>query len=272
MKKRKGIPYSPAIKNININGERKEPPEKGWQEDELLHEKVRNLVPSDKKRKGFINKIANKIKKLDKKINDALSVQGHKDEDGYLDYQNMEFSRKKRRQKIPASKAVQDMELFSKKKLPVPFIKANAAKLVHNLAYYSAAGAKEVTDACGSQIPLELTLDAIFLFLFSLRATSEAQSVKLWFGKRAYRKIVEAIDTLYRSFFAEAYAQTGPFSKSLMRDVERTMSVSRKSRDWVLLHAVRTLKTNPEDWFFHECLAKAFTNGERIVDVVLRAS
>jgi len=152
------------------------------------------------------------------------------------------------------------------------FIEENAYKLVHNLAYYSAAGAKEVTDTLGAHIPLELTTDTIFLFLFALRATIEAQGVERKFGKKAYRKIVEAINKLYRSSFAEAYAQTGPFSESLMRDVERTMSDSPDPRDWVRLHAVRTLETSdPENEFFHVCLTKALTKGEPIAAVITRA-
>lgn len=151
------------------------------------------------------------------------------------------------------------------------FIDENAAKLVHNLAHYSAAGAKEVTDALGDHVPLSLTTDTIFLFLFSLRATIEAQGVQRKFGDRAYRRILSAIDDLYRSAFAEGHAQTGAFSQSLMRDVEVSISKSQDPREWVRIHAVRTLETqDPQHEMFHLCLTKVIANGEPIAAVVER--
>ena len=63
------------------------------------------------------------------------------------------------------------------------FIEQNADKLVHNLAHHCSAGAKEVVDALGEQVPATLNADVLFLFLFALRCTIEVLGVKEVYGR-----------------------------------------------------------------------------------------
>lgn len=151
------------------------------------------------------------------------------------------------------------------------FIDENADKLVYNLAYFCAAGAKEVTEVLKDHLPNDLNTDTIFLFLFSMRATIEVGGVRNKFRERAYQRILTAIDSHYRATFSQAAAETGPFSTSLMRDVEASISQSPDPREWIRIHAVRTLQTKDlDDELCHLCLAKVFWTGEPIVNVVER--
>lgn len=153
------------------------------------------------------------------------------------------------------------------------FIAESADKLVHSLAHHCATGAKEVADALGEHVPPNLTVDTLFLFLFSLRGTMEALGVERKFGKRAYQSLMFAIERLYQSKFPEVFSKTGPFSQSLMRDVVVSMSKSPDPREWIRIHAVRSLQTrDPEDEMLHLCLAKVFTNGQPIAAVVEQAA
>lgn len=152
------------------------------------------------------------------------------------------------------------------------FIEQNADKLVHNLAHHCAAGAKEVADALGEQMPATLNADTLFLFLFALRCTIEALGVKKVYGERAYQFIIAAIENLYLKTFPEGHTQTGAFSQSLMKDVMVSMAQS-SPEDFIRLHASRTLGTNdPLDELLHLCLIKVFTNGQPIAQVVTQAS
>jgi hypothetical protein len=161
---------------------------------------------------------------------------------------------------------------FSKSK-EEKFIENNADKLVNNLAHYCAAGAKEVVEALGEHVPMNLNVDTIFLFLFSLRGTIEALGVEKKFGKRAYQFIVPAIERLYQARFPETYSETGAFSQSLMMDVAVSMRQSPDPREWIRVHAIRTLETkDPENEMFHLCLVKVFTNGQPIAAVVEQAA
>lgn len=148
------------------------------------------------------------------------------------------------------------------------FIEQNANKLVHDLTYQCAVGAKEIIDAIGEQIPTTPRLDTLFLFLFSIRGTIESQGVKKVFGSRAYELIITAIEDLYQRTFPEAHAQTGAFSQSLMKDV--LDSAKRSSfEDFVRAHATRTLGTqDPSDELLHLLLAKTLADGQPIVKVV----
>ena len=152
------------------------------------------------------------------------------------------------------------------------FIEQNADKLVHNLVHHCAAGAKEVVDALGEQVPAPLNAETLFLFLFASRCTIEALGVKELYGERAYQFINAAIENLYLKTFPESHAQTGAFSKSLMKDVMASM-VQSSPEDFIRLHASRTLGTNdPLDELLHLCLIKVFTNGQPIAQVVKQAS
>ena len=153
------------------------------------------------------------------------------------------------------------------------FIEENADKLAHNLAHFCATGAKEVADALGEHVPSNLGSDTIFLFLFSLRGTFEALGVETKFGKRPYQFIIAAIDRLYQATFPEAYSETGAFSQSLMKDVVVSMGKSSDPREWIRIHAIRTLQTkDPEDEMFHLCLAKVISNSQPIAAVVKQAT
>jgi hypothetical protein len=164
------------------------------------------------------------------------------------------------------------MGLFGKSKTE-SFIELKASDLVQDLAHYCASGAKEVTDALGRHLRPDLSTDAIFLFLFSFRATLEAAGVKHRFGSRAHKLILSAVDNLYRSAFPSAFAETGPFTHSLMRDVAVSIAKSPTPADWARVHAVRSLGTSdPEDEVFHLALVKVLSNGESIVQAVERAA
>jgi hypothetical protein len=153
------------------------------------------------------------------------------------------------------------------------FVAENAEKLVHNLAHHCAAGAKEVTDGLKANVPNQLGTDAIFLFLFSLRATIELEGVRRRFGDRPYRRLLEAVESLYRSTFPEAAARTGAFARSLMRDVLVSIGKSNDPADWIRTHAVRTLQTkDSQHELFHMSLIKVFSNGEPIAAVIERAA
>lgn len=152
------------------------------------------------------------------------------------------------------------------------FIEQNADKLVHNLAHQCAAGAKEIVDAIGEQIPTTPHVDTLFLFLFSIRGTIEALGVKKQFGNQAYELIITAIEHLYQKTFPEAHAQTGAFSQSLMKDVIESMSRS-SVEDFIRVHATRTLGTlDPQDELLHLGLIKVFVDGQPIALVVKQQS
>jgi hypothetical protein len=164
------------------------------------------------------------------------------------------------------------MSWFGKSKYE-KFIEQNADALVQNLAHYSALSAKEINDALGEQMPPNLNVDAIFLFIFSLRGTIDALAVKNRFGDRAHNRVVHALDKIYQVSFRKAWTDTGQFSQSLMRDVKISISESSDPADWIRIHSIRTLETrDPEDELFHVALASAFTKGESIVETVERAA
>jgi hypothetical protein len=152
------------------------------------------------------------------------------------------------------------------------FIEQNADKLVHNLAHQCAVGAKEIVGAIGEQIPTTPSTDTLFLFLFSIRGTIEAQGVKKTFGNRAYELILTALENLYQKTFPEAHAQTGAFSQSLMKDVMESMKRS-SIEDFIRAHATRTLGTqDPLDELLHFGLEKVLIDGQSIVQVVKQQS
>ncbi len=160
------------------------------------------------------------------------------------------------------------MGLFSRNKVD-EFIEANGEKLIHNLAHYSAVGSREVCEALKGQLPHHLNMDTIFMFLFSFRFTIESLGIKTKFGDAAYNHLLSTIDKFYHMNFREAELNTGPFSNSLMRDVMISISSAEDPRDWIWIHAVRTLETrDPEDELFHLCLGKVITNSEPMVSII----
>lgn len=153
------------------------------------------------------------------------------------------------------------------------FIEQNADGLVHNLAYYSAASAKDVVNELGNHSPPNLNVDVVFLFLFSLRGTIDALGVRNRFGKRAHKTIIAALDKLYEASFPDAHACTGTFSQSLMQDVQASLNESSNPIDWIRIHSMRTLETkDPQDELFHAALARVFGSGESMLATIEQAS
>jgi hypothetical protein len=133
-------------------------------------------------------------------------------------------------------------------------------------------GAKEIVDAIGEQIPTTPRVDTLFLFLFSIRSTIEAQGVKKILGNRAYELIITAIENLYQKTFPEAHVQTGAFSQSLMIDVIESMKRS-SIEDFIRVHATRTMGTqDPLDELLLFGLEKVFVDGQPIMQVVNQQS
>jgi len=55
----------------------------------------------------------------------------------------------------------------------------------------------------------------------------------------------------------------------LMQDVEKSLSQSPDPREWIRIHAIRTLETkDPDDELFHLFLAKVVSTKEPIVQLV----
>ncbi len=160
------------------------------------------------------------------------------------------------------------MSWFSKSK-EEKFIEENAEKLVDHLIAYCVAGAKEVVDGRGEQVPSNLNVNAIFLFLFSLRGTIEAQGIEVKLGKRAHQFILAEIERQYQAAFPESYSLAGDFSQSMMPAAIATMSASPDPREWTRIHAVQILGTkDPDDELFHLCLGAVLSNGQPIAALV----
>lgn len=152
------------------------------------------------------------------------------------------------------------------------FIEKQADTLARNLAFNCASGAREVVDVLGTNVPGTLSLNAIFLFLFSLRSTIEAIGVESKFGPRARMSVVRALDRLYEESCREVWTKTGPFSESLMSDAKNSVSQSSNPVEWIRIHSVRTLETkDPDDELFHMMLVGVFTKGESLVTTIERA-
>ncbi len=116
-----------------------------------------------------------------------------------------------------------------------------------------------------------LNSDTIFLFLFSKRATIDARGVRNKFGDKACRRILNAVEDLCHSTFNEAATEMVNFPECLMCDVEVSISQSPDRREWIRIHAVRTLRRkDPDDELFHLYLAKVFSTGESIASILTR--